>query len=235
MRQPQTNRTRQSRVRQSADFIVRPSRNNLVWGITYNVSLLNACGPRALPALMLLFCLCFGATAFAETVTIRPIADTSLFGDDPTNNLGAELTIPIGATDATTGKTNRGLIKFDVAAAMPSNAVVTSVTLTMTVMQVPGQGRVDSMFGLGRRLRNWGEGNKRNATGPGSNGALATAGESTWLYRLYPDALWSVPGGGAGVDFTAAFSATNFIRGLGSYTFNSTPGLVADAQAWLNN
>jgi hypothetical protein len=228
MRQPQTSRAHQSRARQSAGTFVRRIRNNLV-------NLLNARRPRALPTLILLLGLCAGPTAFAETITIRPIADTALFGDDPTNNLGAELTIPIGATDAFTGKTNRGLIKFDVAPAMPSNAIVTSVTLTMTVMQVPGQGQVNSMFGLRRMLRNWGEGNKRNVAGPGSNGALATAGESTWLYRLYPDAFWSVPGGGAGVDFVAAFSATNFIRGLGSYTFNSTPELVADAQAWLNN
>src|SRR5262245_28689784 len=192
--------------------------------------------PGALQVFFGLLILAFGVCPlFADTITLYPVADTSLFGDDATNNLGAELSFAAGTTDAFTGKTNRALIKFNLATSIPSNAVVTSATLSLIVTNVPGQGRVDSFFGLRRVLRDWGEGTKRNIAGPGHNGALATTGEATWLHRFFPDALWSVPGAAAPVDFTNQASATTMVRGLGTYTFASTPNLVADVQFWLNN
>src|SRR5438034_933457 len=145
---------------------------------------------------------CIASQSLAETITLRPVADTSLFGDDPTNNLGGELSIPVGATDDTTGKTNRGLVKFDVASAVPSNVTVLAASLTVTVVQAPTVRSIDSIFSLRRLLRSWGEGNKRS-TNTFKNGAPATAGEATWIHRSYPDGLWSGPGAGGVADATS--------------------------------
>ena len=175
---------------------------------------------------------------FSATITLRPVADTSLFQDQTNNNLGGELTIPVGATDqlitnTTLLEVNRGLIKFAVAGAVPSNATITSVTLSLTVVQVPGKGPVDSIFGLRRMLRDWGEGNKRGIQFP--EGASATAGEANWNVRFYPTLSWSAPGAAAPIDFTNALSTTNFVQRLGTYAFGPTSNLVADVQAWLKN
>ena len=176
---------------------------------------------------------------FSDTVTLRPVADTALYQNEPDNNLGGEFTIPVGATETNNAggfDINRGLVKFDIAAAVPSNASISSVMLSVTVVRVPAAATpdTDSIFSLQRMLRIWGEGTNQSNIGSPS-GSLAEAGQATWKARFYPNVLWSVPGAAAPVDFTNTVSATTFIRGTNTYTFNSTSILVADVQAWLNN
>ncbi|HYV26660.1 MAG TPA: DNRLRE domain-containing protein [Candidatus Eisenbacteria bacterium] len=175
---------------------------------------------------------------YPDTITLPPIADTALFQYQPNNNLGGELTIPVGGNSATDGITNvsRGLIKFAIADSIPSAATITSVKLMVTVVQVPvKQTPVDSVFELRRMLRDWGEGSKRNVAGRPLEGAPAATGEATWNARFYPDVSWSAPGAAAPVDFINSSSATNFIRGTNTYAFDSTSTLIADVQGWLNN
>ncbi len=170
--------------------------------------------------------LSFGDTS-ADTITLTPIADTSLFEYVPDNNLG-------GLTDVAAGtirllKRSRGLFKFDLTQ-VPSSATITSAAFDIQVVKVPPS-PLGSIFSLNRVLRDWGEGN-----GAGTMlGSPATAGQATWNNRFHPSTPWTPPGGGADVDYVGAFSATNFINGFGPYTFNSTTGLVADVQAWLND
>jgi hypothetical protein len=57
------------------------------------------------------------------------------------------------------------------------------------------------------------------------------ANDATWIYRFYPATLWPNPG--ATGSFSGA-SATRNVTGLGSYTWGSTAGMVADVQGWLN-
>lgn len=178
--------------------------------------------------LALLPLLVSAATIEAEVVTLSPVADTTLFQTAPTNNLGAVTTLIAGAT--ANRSTNRALIKFDLAANVPSDAIIRSVTLTLVVVTANPFGAVDSTFDLHRVLQDWGEGNKSP-----QQGAPATADEATWLARFHPVTLWATPGGAAGTDYTATVSAAKFISGTNRYTFDSTPGMIADVQLWLTN
>ena len=161
-------------------------------------------------------------------MTIRPNADTTLFAAFPDNNFGSNSNLLSGANGS--GLTGRALIRFDVANQIPSNAVIQSVALTVTVVIVPGGGGVASDFDLRRILVNWGEG-----AGTGNSGSPATDGEATWNNRFHPATPWAVPGGNFSNDYSGTVSATMLISGLGSYTFNSTTNLIADVQSWLLN
>src|SRR5204863_5425272 len=67
----------------------------------------------------------------ADTVTVNPVADTTLFEAAPNNNLGSEPTLISGTTASQ--HTNRALIKFDIAGSIPANATIQSVSLALTV------------------------------------------------------------------------------------------------------
>jgi hypothetical protein len=122
------------------------------------------------------------------------------------------------------------LFRFDLAGKIPSGATVASASLKVQVVRVPAGSEQDSPFILQRVLQSWGEGQET-----GSIGSAAKAGEATWRARLAPSTLWSKPGGAVPVDFSATISSSARIRGLGSYTFNSTSNLLADIQAWRDN
>jgi hypothetical protein len=108
--------------------------------------------------------------------------------------------------------------------------VVQSVTLTVKVVTVPAGGGTTSVFEVRRVLRDWGEG-----TGTGNTGTAANTGEATWNNRFHPATGWSVPGGAVSNDFSGVVSASMPFTNLGSYTFSSTPELVADVQQWVLN
>ena len=90
----------------------------------------------------------------ADTVVLSPVADTTLYQGLPGNNLGAELTLISGTTAS--GNSNRALLKFDVASGVSARAIVTSVTLTVTVARAIAT--QPSQFTLHRIGRGWGEG-----------------------------------------------------------------------------
>ncbi|MCL4209692.1 MAG: hypothetical protein KJZ68_03420, partial [Phycisphaerales bacterium] len=56
-------------------------------------------------------------------------------------------------------------------------------------------------------------------------------GDATWLHRFHDTVFWTQPGG----DYVAAASASRVVGGLGAYVWGSTPAMVADVQAWLDN
>src|SRR5579872_792398 len=165
--------------------------------------------------------------ARGDSVTLQPSADTSLFETAPNNNLGGSLSLVAGSNAS--GFRSRALLRFDLAGNIPSNAVIQSVALTVTVVTLPGGGGADSIFDLRRVLGDWGEG-----AGSGNQGSPAGDGEATWNNRFYPSATWTVPGGAVSNDFSAGVSASMLVSNLGGYTFSSTSNLVADAQAWLS-
>jgi hypothetical protein len=175
-------------------------------------------------------------SASGETVTLTPVADTTLFEHDANNNQGKNSTFAVGTTAGVSGRParSRAVLKFDVAGNVPPNATITSAALTIRVSKSPNP-KVDSVFDLRRMLQSWNEGAKS-----GNTGSPAAAGETTWRARLHSataaDAtLWSSPGGGTNTDFSTVVSASTMVRGLGSYTFASTPELVADVQTWLSD
>jgi hypothetical protein len=162
------------------------------------------------------------------TSILTGAADTSLFESDPDNNLGGMTFVPIGVNGL--GGKARGLFKFDVAGALPANAVVDSAALNLTVSHgVAGAFQYD----LHRLLVDWGEGNKSGGgDGSGDLGAPAAAGEATWKARLSPSTLWSTPGAAPNSDFVSASSATVTIQNLGGVTITSA-ALASDVQQWV--
>jgi len=162
--------------------------------------------------------------ALAGTVNLVPVADTTLQEAFPNNNFGGGLTLTAGGRRQ--GGRTRALMQFDVAGSLPAGAVITAVSLTLSVVGVPSGG-VNSTFDLNRMLASWGEG-----TGADQGGSLAGAGQATWNNRFGSSGS---PWGTAGGDFSSTVSASRNITGLGSYAFSSTADLIADVQAWYDN
>jgi hypothetical protein len=187
--------------------------------------------PTFLSIPLLVFVAC-AARLYGEVITVRPSADTSLFEYSPTFNLGGMATIPAGAIgDTGGGAASRALYRFDVPGTnIPPGVTITNVKLTVRVTQTPDV-PVNSVFELRRMLKPWIEGTKAG----GSNGSTASQGEPTWNSQAHPATPWSAPGGAAPDDFSATVSASVPIAGLGAYTFQSTPAIVADVQAWVDN
>src|SRR5262249_20874131 len=121
---------------------------------------------------------CVPSLLMASSVSLRPVADTTLFATFPDNNLGASTQLVGGGNGH--GFARRALIRFDPASQIPTNAVVQSVTLTLKVVQVPSGGGIASAFDLRRVLVNWSEGK-----GTGNSGTLAKTGEVTWNDRVF--------------------------------------------------
>jgi hypothetical protein len=166
---------------------------------------------------------------YGDTATLVPAADTSLFENEPDNNLGASLSLVSGAN--TSGFRSRELMRFNFTGQIPSNAVIQSVALSVNVVTVPGGGGgAASVFDMRRLLVDWTEG-----IGTGNMGSAANTGETTWNHRFYPATSWIVPGGGISNDFSSTVSASLLWSGVGTYTFTSTSNLVADVQQWVAN
>ncbi|MFN0067163.1 MAG: DNRLRE domain-containing protein [Limisphaerales bacterium] len=165
--------------------------------------------------------------ASAESLVLRPVADTSLFAvNRGTNNLGASSTLVAGANFK--GEPGRALLRFDVAGAIPADAVVTRAVLSVAVTQEPQTGGVASDFTLHRMLASWSEGR-----GTGNLGLGALPGEPTWTHRAFPGAAWAAPGSAPGAEHFAAPSATIRLAFPEKYTFPDSAELRADIQHWL--
>lgn len=158
----------------------------------------------------------------AATVSLTPVADTTLQQAFPNNNFGDGESFTAGGRRQ--GGATRALMQFDVAGNLPAGAVISSVTLAVSVVGVPSGG-ANSVFELHRVLASWGEGN-----GSDHGGSPGGAGQATWNNRLGSGSPWTTAGG----DFSPTASATRSIAGFGGYTFGSTATLVADAQSWLD-
>lgn len=179
---------------------------------------------------VLAFLLAGAAGARAASATLAPVADTTLFQNNPNNNLGAS-SLAVGATAA--GLTNRALLRFDLSS-IPSNALIDSVTLNFIVSRGPFTEGEPSIFQLHRFLKPWTEG-----AGTGTTGTFASSGETTWNSQFHGSAAWSQPGGAAGAEYSSTVSASVPIAPLPvgeahAYAFETTPDLVADVQAWLS-
>ncbi|MDP9175968.1 MAG: DNRLRE domain-containing protein [Planctomycetota bacterium] len=146
------------------------------------------------------------------------------------------------------GNPKRGLIKFDIAGAVPAGATITGAQLQLTVGLFAGNGGFGpggvsgaETISLFDETRTWGQpANIVGATsfGGNGNGAPAQNGDATWNNAFYNSnsALampWTVPGG----NWTAASAdiADASVTGtLTSFTWSSAP-MIADVQNWLNN
>jgi hypothetical protein len=173
--------------------------------------------------------------ACAEVVVLRPVADTTLIEVAPSNNLGGMAFVNSGTTQNFTR--NRGLVRFDLTGSVPAGSWVSNVTLTVEVVGQSVDGFTPADFGVYRMLRAWGEGNKTGDSAHPGLGASATVNEATWTSPFAVTTnTWTQPGGAAGTDFVATASSQNTIYGVNDspYDFSSSPALIADVQAWVN-
>jgi hypothetical protein len=166
------------------------------------------------------------AIAAGQFVLIQPSHDNTLFEDAAgAISNGAGQHFFVGRTP--TAALRRGLLRFDVASAVPAGAPVWEVTLRLNLSRT---GVGPTTIGLHRALASWGEGTS-DAPSEEGGGAPATAGDATWLHRFFDTEFWPTPGG----DFVAQPSATLTVGPEGVYTWHSTPELLADVQAWIDD
>lgn len=165
------------------------------------------------------------APAAADLITIGPVRDNTLFENSvgaTSNGAGQHLF----AGQTMFDETRRALLKFDVAAAVPAGATVTSVTLRLHMSRTAAASEI---VGIHPVARDWGEAGS-DAPAEEGGGTSAEPGDATWLHAFYDHALWTQPGG----DFAPASSAELVVVGNGFYSWGSTPALVADVQTWLD-
>jgi hypothetical protein len=162
-----------------------------------------------------------------STVVLGTSKDNTLY-QTPLGNIsnGAGDSFFVGVDGPMGGFTiRRGVIAFDIADAIPAGSTINSVTLNLFMVQSRAGAETIELHDA---LADWGEG---NSIGTGM-GAPATTNDATWIYRFFnTPATWTNPGG----DFTSTVSASKSVSGVGSYTWGSTPQMVADVQNWLDH
>ncbi len=165
--------------------------------------------------------------AVADVVVLTATRDNSIF--DNGNSNGAGDAIFSGRTGNFGGQAViRGLLAFSVADGVPAPSRVVSASVELSLITASVMG-VTSNHTLQRVTSDWGEG---SSIAIGGTGALPTPGDATWTNTFFPDQLWAVPGG----DFSATVSSSQTVSLLlGRYTWGSTPQLVADVQAMLDD
>jgi hypothetical protein len=176
--------------------------------------------------LLAAFALCRPADVHAAVTELRADLDATLI-EDPDGALanGSGPSFFVGRTNQRVGSRRRGLVYFDVAAHLPPGASVVSAELRL-VLDAANAPVLD--IGLHRVFTPWSEG---PSVAGGGGGAAASAGDATWLHTFYDTEFWTTPGG----DFAPAASASRDVDFVGSYTWASTPALVADVQSWLDD
>lgn len=168
-------------------------------------------------------------SCWGDVVELVPVADTTLFEFNADANFGAEDQLIVGSVARNAPRHRaRLLLRFDLSA-VPPGAVVTNVTLQLTVLKENG-GEPAAGMGIRPMLITWSEGDRT-----GMQGTSALPGQSTWNSRAHSQTTWSIPGGQAGSDFGSATSSVVALDGPGSYRFPATPALIADVQSWVDS
>jgi len=178
--------------------------------------------------LFFIHALCLGllvTSTSAETVRLIASADNTLIESvTGERSNGAGPAIFVGRTSQARESIRRGLVYFDVAAAMPAGMIITRAELSF--VSTPSNPQ-PALIGVHRALSAWGEGASSAA---GGSGALAAPGDATWIHTFYDEWFWSEAGG----DFVASASMIREVGDAGVVTFDSTPEAVEDVQTWLD-
>ena len=162
------------------------------------------------------------AAAHADVVSIVPVADSTIYdttGSETSNSRGQHI---FAGTNAG-ANARRGLIKFDVAGALPANAAIQQATLTLTITRQASNASVASLY---RCTSTWTEGASQ-AFGNEGGGAAATTGDPSWSYAAFSSRLWTHAGG----DFAAVASDSETAGAAATITFGGTP-VTNDVIAW---
>ena len=152
--------------------------------------------------------------AAAQVVELGALKDNTLYEDfDGNVSNGAGIHFFTGAT--LFGEPRRGVIAFDVAAAVPPGATIGAVTLTLHMSKThPFAGPQDVL--LHRILADWGEGTS-DAVMEEGQGAEAEDGDATWVHTFYETEFWVSTGG----DFDRSPSGETVVDDIAFYTWSS--------------
>lgn len=164
--------------------------------------------------------------ASADVVTLTAVADGTLWNDPAgaTANGSGPVMIVGRAGSTSSAPLRRGLLRFDVASALPAGSTVHSAQLVLAFTSGNTGAR---NLEVHRVLASWGEGASSTASG---QGAPAQAGDATWLHRFYSSTSWSSAGG----DFDPVVSSVLAVDQFGVHNWPSTATAVADVQSWLD-
>ena len=166
-----------------------------------------------------------GGIVRGDVVSVTSSGDTTLYSESGSLSNGAGAHVYAGFTAG--GSERRGLLRFDLAVAIPAHSTINSASLTLTLSTTT---TATSSVSLHRALAGWGEGSS-NAGEPGGQGVAATAGDATWTASVFPATPWATPGG----DFSPSPSATLAVPGtLGTYSWTSAT-MATDVQSWLDS
>jgi len=158
----------------------------------------------------------------AATINLPPSKDATIFANGGVNGIGDLFAGTSGGLAPADER--RTLISFDLSG-IPSGAVITNTSLTLTILQARG-----TVTGsLHRLLQDWAEGDQAGAGLNGGQPSAAAGGN---------DVTWTVTGMGsnwtsAGADFVVSASDSAAVPLLGTVTFSGA-GMEADAQGWVD-
>ena len=168
--------------------------------------------------------LLFAGVAQADTVTLQPSQDNTLFEPIQKDNLedrsnGAGATMFTGRTkDAENASgqiaVRRAVLAFDIAGSgIPAGSTIDSVTLNLQCTKA----KLNSNFNvrLHELSSDWGEGTSNTGNSQQGRGATPSTGDTTWQHTFYNTQFWTTPGG----DYDGTASATTSVGGLGVYSW----------------
>ena len=163
------------------------------------------------------------APAAAGTLRLEADRDATLIeSPDGERANGAGPVLFAGRTAEGENAIRRALLRFDVAGALPDQAIIEGVALTLFMTPSNAGPRT---LRLHRVQADWGEG--PSASG-GGGGAAAEPGDVTWLHTFYDTQEWVRPGG----QFLARASAATDVAASDFYTWSGTEQLAADVTLW---
>ena len=165
--------------------------------------------------------------AAQNEIVLTPSKDNTLY-ESSTGHLsnGAGVYLFVGRTAIATDALRRALIAFSVASALPDGAVIDSVQLRLHLSKTSSGTKRISVH---RILTDWGEG-ASDAAGTEGAGTAAQIRDATWLHTFFDTSTWQNAGG----DFRPIESASTLVAADGTYTWGSTPGLIADVRHWVD-
>ena len=168
------------------------------------------------------------AQLLPPTATLQADQDATLYESSSGNVAnGSGPGLFVGVTGQPTIR--RALVRFDVAGSIPTGSKILGVGLRVVSVQSSSSSPLPTT--LHRVLADWSEGGSV-APGNGGSGAVAQAGDTTWLHRTYPSTLWAQAGGDFDANPSGALSLVQ--TGL-SQNNGYNPGLIDDVQGWLDN
>lgn len=165
------------------------------------------------------------SAAGADTLSLEPIDDVSIFEDAPDNASGVDPVLYVGNTRFASPR--RCLLRFDLSA-LPAGATIVSATLTLTIERAQGNLNPETHT-LHRMTSEWVEGPTAPPDpGAGGLGTPAAAGDVTWNDAAFGVTPWTTAGG----DFVATPSATTSFGLAGTSPLFDGAGVMADVEAW---